>query len=190
MNNTPITMAILLGTTRVARQSIKAARFVESIARQLDGVEVVFVDPAELNLPHDGDENDVEDKRYAEITARADAFYIVTPEYNHSFPSSLKRMLDSEYDNYTNKAAGVAGVSSGMWGGVRVCEAVQPVLHKLGLKLIQSEVYFPHVEGLFDEQGVMQPDQVDAYTAKVRKALDELAWLARTLRAGREQLAS
>ena len=91
-----ITVAVLAGTIRAQRESIKAARFVADFARKLEGVEVIFVDPTEFNFPGDGNDPEGKDPRYTEIVKRADAFFIVTPEYNHSFPGSLKRMLDSE----------------------------------------------------------------------------------------------
>ncbi|HKU18578.1 MAG TPA: NAD(P)H-dependent oxidoreductase [Candidatus Saccharimonadales bacterium] len=178
-----LVLAILVGTSREGRESIKAARWVAEFARQRQGVEVVFVDPTELHLPSDGDE--IRDPKYTEITARADAFYVVTPEYNHSYPGSLKRMLDSEYGNYLHKPIGTAGVSSGIFGGARCCEALIPVYHKLGLVVIQPEVYFPKVGELFDEQGNLKLEHVERYTASVGKALDELLWYARLLKRAR-----
>ncbi|HLZ15273.1 MAG TPA: NAD(P)H-dependent oxidoreductase [Candidatus Saccharimonadales bacterium] len=182
-----LVLAILLGTSREGRESIHAAKWVAEQAGKREGVEVIFVDPAELNLPSDGDK--IRDPKYTEITARADAFYVVTPEYNHSFPGSLKRMLDSEYENYLHKPVGTAGVSSGMFGGARCCEALLPVYHKVGLVIISPEVYFPKVTELFDEQGNLKPEHVERYTASVGKALDELLWFARMLKRARAELA-
>src|ERR1700712_1988724 len=117
-----ITLAVLGGTTRVQRQSIKAARYIADFASQLPNVEIIFVDPKEFNFPGDGNDPEGKDPRYSEITAKADAFFIVTPEYNHSFPGSLKRMLDSELATYNHKPAALAGASNGNWGGVRAVE--------------------------------------------------------------------
>ena len=90
-----ITVAILAGTIRVQRQSIKAAHYIAEFGRKLPKVNIIFVDPNEFNFPGDGNDPEGKDPRYTEITVKADAFFIVTPEYNHSFPGSLKRMLDS-----------------------------------------------------------------------------------------------
>ncbi len=179
-----ITIAVIAGTSRGARESIKAARWVAEQFKQHEGVEVVFVDPAEHVIPHDGDNE--HDSVYADITARADAFYVVTPEYNHSFPGSLKRLLDSEFDSYMHKPVGTAGVSSGPWGGVRVCEALLPVYHRVGLVTILPEMYFPKVQDLFDEQGGLKPEHQEMYTKNVAKVLDELLWMARVLKQARQ----
>jgi NAD(P)H-dependent FMN reductase len=93
-----IVVAVICGTKREGRQSIEAAQWVAEAGRKRDDVEIIFVDPKDVQLPPDG-----RDQKYAEITERADAFYVVTPEYNHSIPSSLRRLLDSEFDNYKHK---------------------------------------------------------------------------------------
>src|SRR5664279_5843420 len=123
-----LTIAVLAGTTRKQRESIKAAHYIAEFGRKLPGVEIIFGDSSDLNLPGDGNDPEGKDPRYSEITARADAFFVITPEYNHSFPGSLKRMLDSELANYNHKPVGVAGASSGRWGGVRAVEAWVPAV--------------------------------------------------------------
>ena len=188
-NQEPITIAILAGTKREGRRSIHAAQFVADVGRQQPGATIEFVDPAELQLPPDGAPKDGRDPRYSEITARADAFFIVTPEYNHGYPSSLKRMLDSEFDNYKYKPVALAGVSSGPWGGLRVCEALLPVCHTLRMVGVRPELYIPNVNELFDGNGQLKPEHAEQYTANAQKSYDELLWFARVLkraRAGRE----
>jgi NAD(P)H-dependent FMN reductase len=184
--DTPITVVVICGTKRVGRQSFAAAQWVAEQGRKLEGVEIIFVDPEDVSLPPDGAPEDGRDTTYREVTARADAFFIVTPEYNHSFPSSLKRILDSEYDNYNRKPVAMAGVSNGPWGGTRVCEALLPVLRSLGLAVIRPTVYFTKVQDIFDESGAMHADYADRYQHSVKGAYDELLWFARALQAGRE----
>lgn len=179
-----ITVAVLVGTVRSERQSIKPARYVADYFAGLDGVEVKFVDPRDLHFSDEGEV--VKDPAYSEITQKADAFVIVTPEYNHSFPGTLKRMLDSEYANYKHKPVALAGVSNGSWGGVRVCESLLPVCHRLGLVNIQPELYFPRVQDLFDESGQLKPEHQEQYAKNLGTLSDELLWFARTLRQNRE----
>ncbi len=179
-----ITIALLVGTVRAKRESIKAAHYVADFAKNYPDIELVLVDPQTLHLLDEGE--DVKDPVYSDITARADAFIIVTPEYNHSIPSSLKRMLDSEYDNYLHKPVAIAGVSGGSWGGVRVCEALLPVCHRLGLVNIHTELYFPHIKELFNEAGEIQPEQSERYQKNLAALYDELVWFARTLKQTKE----
>jgi NAD(P)H-dependent FMN reductase len=183
-----LVIAIIEGSTREKRESIKAAHFVADIARQYEDIEVIFVDPREFSFPNDGNDTEGKDPRYTDITTRADAFFIITPEYNHSFPGSLKRMLDSEYDTYWHKPVALAGVSNGGWGGVRAVESLLPALRTMGLSPVQFSVYFPRVQDIFDEQGIIDPTHETKYTNGVKATLEELIWMARTFKWGRQHL--
>lgn len=182
----PIVIAVLGGTTRSRRQSIKAARYVAGIGRTYENTEIIFVDPSEFHFPNDGNDPEGKDPRYTEITARADAFFIVAPEYNHGYPGTLKRMLDSEFANYRHKPVAIAGASNGPWGGVRVCEALLPVLHRTGMVIIQPEVYFPYVQDMFDDAGNIKPEFTERQENNIRKSYDELIWMARLFKNARE----
>jgi NAD(P)H-dependent FMN reductase len=174
---------VLAGTTRGKRQSFKAAKFVAEVGRGIEGVETILVDPKDFNFPGDGNDPEGKDPRYSELTAKADGFFIVTPEYNHSFPGSLKRMLDSELENYIHKPVALAGASDGNWGGVRAVEALVTTVREMGLVVTFTSVYFPYVDKLFDENG--QPTE-ERTEGSVRKAYDELIWMAKALKSARE----
>lgn len=171
---------VLLGTIREGRRSEAAAKYIERRLSQREDVETVLVDPRELNLPGDG--SDAKDPRYSDITKRADAFFIVTPEYNHSFPSSLKRMLDSEYPNYKHKPVAIAGVSSGPWGGIRAVESLLPTLRALGLILIQIDVLVTNSKEAFDNEGNPTNEHLET---SVDTVIDELVLLAKSLQSAR-----
>jgi NAD(P)H-dependent FMN reductase len=169
----------MAGTTRVERESIKAARYVADFVGRLDGVEVVFVDPKDFNFLGDGNDPEGKDPRYTEIVAKADAFFIVTPEYNHSFPGSLKRMLDSELELYNHKPVAFAGVSNGNWGGVRAVESLLTAVRETGLVALSWDVYFPYVQNIFDEQGVIHDEHRDRYEQSLTRLTNELLTFAR-----------
>ncbi len=181
----PIVIAVLVGTTRQKRESIKAARYIADFGARQPGVEIIFVDPSDFNFPGDGNDPEGKDPRYSAITAKADAFFIVVPEYNHSFPGSLKRMLDSELQTYNHKPVAFAGVSNGGWGGVRAVESLVPAVRETGLVVMSWDVYFPRVQDIFDETGAMKPEHAERYERNLQKLYDELLWFARLLKAGR-----
>jgi NAD(P)H-dependent FMN reductase len=183
-----ITIAVLAGTTRAQRESIKAAHYVAEFARQLPNVEVIFVDPKEFNFPGDGNDPEGKDPRYSEIVAKADAFFIVTPEYNHSFPGSLKRMLDSELELYNHKPVAFAGASSGSWGGVRAVESLLTAIRETGLVALSWDVYFPRVQDMFEESGEIHEEFRERYEKSLGKLFDELLWMARLFKQGRHDL--
>jgi len=123
-----------------------------------------------------------------EITAKADAFFIVTPEYNHSFPGSLKRMLDSELANYNHKPVALAGCSDGNWGGVRAVESLVPAVRETGLVVLSWDVYFPWIQNIFDDSGAIKPEFEARYTKSLQKLYVELVWMAKMFKAGRKEL--
>ncbi len=176
---------IIEGTSRPNSESIKAARYIHSIASTLEDIESLLIEPGQFALPYDGNDDECRDPKYTEITARADAFLIVVPEYNHSFPGSLKRLLDSELKNYVHKPVAFAGVSSGPWGGVRGVEALVTAVREMGLISTFTDLQFPRVQTLFDESGKIIDEK---YDERVKKTYKELIWMAKTLKWGRENL--
>lgn len=185
----PLTIAVLAGTTRVQRQSIKVARYIADYGQSLENIEILFVDPVDFVFNGDGNDPEGKDPRYTEITAKADAFFIVTPEYNHSFPGSLKRMLDSELANYNHKPVAFAGVSDGNWGGTRAVEALVPAVRETGLVVMSWDVFFPYVPTLFNEAGQLLSDKKEGYDKRVGKLYEELIWFADLLKTARAKLA-
>src|SRR6185295_4692287 len=118
-----------------------------------EGVVTEFIDIAQLNLPVDDAGEAIKDARFSAAMERADAVVIVTPEYNRSFPGLLKHVLDSCLKEYVHKAAGIVGVSAGVFGGARVIEHFQPVLRELGLVSIFWDINFGRVGKVFDQNG-------------------------------------
>ena len=181
----PLSIPVILGTTRKGRMSSHAARFVHSQIRKRDAVVTELIDIADLKVPIDDAGEGVKDARFSAAMERADAIVIVTPEYNHSFPGLLKHVLDSCLKEYIHKAAGIVGVSAGAFGGTRVIEHFQPVLRELGLVSIFWDINFGGIDKVFDEQGHLL-DQT--YIRRADKFLSELIWMASVLRYGRTNI--
>jgi NAD(P)H-dependent FMN reductase len=181
----PLTIAVLAGTTRVQRRSIHAARYIAEAGRRFENVEIIFVDPTDFHFEGDGNDPEGKDPRYTEITAKADAFFVVTPEYNHSFPGSLKRMLDSELANYNHKPVAFAGVSDGNWGGTRAVESLVPAVRETGLVVMSWDVFFPYVQNVFNDDGEMNETYKARYDTSVAKLYAELIWFADILKTAR-----
>lgn len=176
---------VLLGTTREGRKSEATAKLIIEMIEAREGLSSELVDPRDLKLTGDGNNEGANDPKYSDITARADGFIIVVPEYNHSFSGSLKRMLDSELKNYIHKPAGLVGVSSGGWGGIRAIQSLVPVLRELGMAVTFNDVMVTDSYKAFDESGQPTNEKLEP---SIEKSLDELVWYAKTLKWGRENL--
>jgi NAD(P)H-dependent FMN reductase len=158
---------------------------VEQIERR-QGVTTDLIDLSKLPAPIDDAGESIKDPAFAEKMTMADALVLVTPEYNHSFPGLLKHVLDSCLKEYIHKAAGIVGVSAGPFGGVRAIQDFLPVIRELGLVNIFWDVNFGNVASVFDASGRLL-DQ--AFIKRADKFLDELVWMAKTLRYGRDNIA-
>jgi NAD(P)H-dependent FMN reductase len=180
-------IAVLAGTTRPKRASIDAARLVFQIGQSIADIEVKFADPTDFTFPGDGNDPEGKDPKYTELTAWADGFFVVTPEYNHSFPGSLKRMLDSELANYVHKPVAFAGASSGHWGGLRAIEALVSSVREMGLVPTFTDVQFPNVQDVFAD-GVLKTELAPTYNKSIHAAYAELIWMATSLKWGRDNL--
>lgn len=181
----PLFIPVMLGTPRQGRMSEHVARFVSGELGKLAGVETELIDVRELNLPTTDAGEAIKDEGFSRACKRADALIIVTPEYNHGYPGLLKHALDTNLKEYIHKAVGVCGVSAGGFGGTRVIENLLPVLRELGLVAISSDGNFSRVGKVFDESGALLDQSYIKYTASF---LEELIWMAETLRYGREQV--
>jgi len=183
----PLFIPIILGTSRQGRRSEHAARFIFEETKKRADVETELIDVRKLPLRLDDAGEQMKDPTFSATIERCDGLVIVTPEYNHGYPGLLKHALDINLKEYIHKAVGICGVSAGPFGGARVIEALLPVMRELGLVTIFEDVNFAKVQEIFDEQGQLL-DQ--SYVRRVDKFLNELTWMARVLRDGREKMAT
>lgn len=179
----PLFIPVILGTAREGRRSEHAARFVYDIVKQREDIETALLDVRDFRLvATDDSEKTALEKKLAEITARADGFVIVSPEYNHGYPGELKMMLDMSDGEYARKPIAICGVSGGGMGGVRMVEQLRSVCIELGAVPISDAVYFSRIGDLFNKDGVIKDD---AYHRRVAALLDELQWYATALKRAR-----
>jgi NAD(P)H-dependent FMN reductase len=146
-------------------------------------------DVADFHLPHDDYGQGLKDQfpEWRDAMVQADGLVIVSPEYNHGYPGSLKAVLDLLLREYIHKAVAFVGVSAGPWGGTRVIEAMVPMCRELGLAVTFSDLNFPFVQKTFDAEGKLL-DQ--AFEPRVKDFLDELVWMSRVLQWGRANVPS
>jgi NAD(P)H-dependent FMN reductase len=177
---------VILGTARQGRMSEHVANFVRGQLSSTPGVETELFDVRTLAFPTDDAGEQIKNPLFSAAMMRADALVIITPEYNHGYPGLLKHALDSNLKEYIHKAVGVVGVSAGPWGGTRVVENLLPVLRELGLVTIFWDGNFGHVGKTFDRTTGALLD--DSYVRRFVKFSQELVWMARVLRYGRENV--
>jgi len=189
-------LQIIIGSTRPTRAADKVAPWVIVRARAHGGFEVEVLDLRDWPLPifaeHLGTIGDFNDptysdpivKRWNQKVKEADAYVIITPEYNHSVPGVLKNAIDNVFVSFAlrNKPLVAVGYSGGIAGGVRAIEHLAQIAIEAELVPLRSSVVIPHVAEAFDAHG--EPvDRVADISLGV--ALDDLAWWSSVLERAR-----
>jgi len=178
-------MPVILGTARQGRQSEHVANFILGEMKKRPEIETELIDVRKLKMRLDDAGEEMKDADYAEKMTRADGLVIVTPEYNHGYPGLLKHALDMCLEEYIHKAVGLVGVSAGPFGGSRVIEQMVQVVRELGLTVTFTDLNFSKVRDAFDEKGNLKDEK---YVGRLAKFLNELVWMSRVMRYGREKI--
>jgi NAD(P)H-dependent FMN reductase len=182
-------LPVLLGTNRKQRKSEHVARWLVGEMQKRPVIQTRLFDVAEFALPHDDYGQGLKDNfpEWRDAIIHADGLVIVTPEYNHGYPGSLKAVLDLLLKEYIHKAVALVGVSAGPWGGTRVIESMVPMVRELGLAVTFTDLNFPKVQNTFDEEGKLLDPAAEQRAAAF---LDELVWMSRVLKWGRGNVPS
>jgi len=176
---------VILGTPRKGRYSAHAAALVAGELAKRPGVTTEVLDVLAYPVATDNAGQAARDPAFAAHMTRADGLVIVCPEYNHGYPGALKSLLDTCLEEYIHKPVGVVGVSAGPFGGTRAIQDLLPVLRELGLVTIFWDVNFSHVHTVFEASGALKDE---AWRRRCAKFLNELQWMATTLRHGRQHV--
>lgn len=190
MNDSHLKIAVILGSTRDGRFGPAVATWVLDHIAQRDDMTADLIDLVETPLPTVfpvlGQPPATQEAKdlLAAVSPRlaaADAFVIVTPEYNHSFPAALKNAIDWHGREWHAKPVGF--VSYGAFSaGLRAVEQLRLVLAELHAVTIRDGVGFQRAWEQFDGDGKAADPAADT-AAKIM--LDQLAWWAHALREAR-----
>ncbi|TYB50114.1 NAD(P)H-dependent oxidoreductase [Nonomuraea sp. PA05] len=139
-------VGIILGSTRPGRTGEVVAQWVRDLAAKRGDAEYEIVDLLDYDLgnldepehPSTGNYQHEHTRRWSAKIASLDAFVIVTPEYNNSYPGALKNALDFLYTEWTNKAAGFVGY--GVDGAPRAISHLRHVLGLLSVATVSNQV--------------------------------------------------
>ncbi len=184
-------LLILIGSVRDGRFGPVVASWVADRAREHGGFDVEVVDLADVDVPlalpaaspkFAGDDYP-RPAGMAPLTAAlqaADAVLLVTPEYNHSYPASLKAAIDWHFTQWTAKPVGFVSYG-GAAGGRHAALHLENVLTELHAVTIRDGLAFPNY---WTAWGDGSPLDGDAPTY-AKAMLDQLAWWADALRTAR-----
>ena len=172
----PLELVVILGTAREGNQSQKVVPGIVEAAADRDWKTTVI---EAADQPQASTDREAGDEAFRSQLATADAFVIIAPEYNHSFPGELKLLLDRQQGEFAHKPVGLVGVSGGGHGGLRAVEGLLPVLYTLRAIAVLPQVLIGGVGGLDD------PFEPERHQSQLEAMLGELAFYAQALSSAR-----
>ncbi|MFD9406226.1 NADPH-dependent FMN reductase [Streptomyces sp. NPDC059989] len=186
----PLRVAVVVGSVREGRAGGAVTDWFLGFAERHGGLELDVIDLAEVELPlvmpgWGGTPTPEAAAVLADVTPRladADAYVVVTPEYNHSFPAALKNLIDWHHGQWRAKPVGFVSYG-GLSGGLRAVEQLRLVFAELHSMTMRDAVSLHGPWSGLGEDGVPRDTTVSEGAAK--NMLGQLLWWGRALRTAR-----
>jgi NAD(P)H-dependent FMN reductase len=196
-----LSIAVIIGSTREGRFSDKAAGWIAHELGKVPDVDVRLVDLRDHPLPFfdspaapmrlGGKYPHAAVQEFAAVIAKADAFVMVAPEYNHGYTAVLKNAIDWLYGEWISKPVGF--VSYGNAGGARAVEQLRQVVVEMRMLPIKAGLHIP-VEAY--RAALQAPQPLDpeilsrparTHVDKIAQFADELVGLGRVMQGARRE---
>lgn len=191
-------LQIIVGSTRPTRAAERVFPWVLDRAKRHGEFDVELLDLRDWELPffqeHMGTIGDFADPTYSDPLVKAwnqkldeaDAFLIVTAEYNHSVPGQLKNAIDSVFVSFAlrNKPIGFVGYSGGIAAGTRAVEHLALISIEAEAVPLRNTVLIPFVADAFRDDGEPASPATDI---ALSITLDDLAWFSSALSRARAE---
>lgn len=172
-------LQVIVASTRPGRKGAAIAAWFEKFAREQGKFEVELVDLASFNLPIFNEPNHPVMQKYehehtrnwSAKVAEADAYVVVTPEYNFAPPPSLINAFNYLYKEWNYKPLGFVSYG-GLSGGMRSVQVAKQLVTSLKMMPIVEAVSIPAFQEFLNEEGCFAAAEVHEKSA--RSLLDEL----------------
>lgn len=186
-----LNLLVVIASTRPGRAGWPVGQWFVTFAERYEAFHVTLADLAKINLPlldepahprlrqyeHE------HTKAWSKLVSAADAFVLVTPEYNYFAPPTLVNAVDYLADEWGYKPAGFVSYG-GMSGGVRSVQAIKPLLTSVNVMPLPVGVAIPFVSKHIDDTKTFVASEQHEQSA--RTMLDELRKWATALKSIRE----
>ncbi|MBD3653203.1 NADPH-dependent FMN reductase [Kangiella sp.] len=160
--------------------------------------EVELIDPMDYDLsapfkPHFSYANGQAPKQLDELAEKikqADAYIMVSPEYNHTMSPALSHLLNYFGSSlFSYKPSVIVTYSAGQWGGVRAAMSMRGILSELGCLPVSAMTNIPKAQEVFNEDGSFQEGQnIERWHNYLARGFLQLEWWAQATRQHREEI--
>lgn len=172
---------IVSGSPRQESVTYRIALFLQKTLQAITSHNIEIIDVREWHFP------DLQEEVYSSVANTpehykplakrmfdANAFIIVTPEYNGSYTSAMKNIFD-HFPKQMHKTFGIVTASTGSLGGIRASQQLQLLICALFGIPSPYMLVTPQVEGKFDKEGNLI-DQ--SFSNTIHNFVSEFLWLA------------
>lgn len=174
---------IISGSPRINSITRRVATHLKTFLQSQSEHEVNIIDLKDWNLPIvqtvfvSIDKTPEVFKPLAQRIFNAEAFILVTPEYNGSYSPALKNLLD-HFPKQHHKPVGIATASPGAMGGIRASQQMLQLVPALFGIASPYMLIVPQVDEKFDEEGNLLDEK---FKNNVHNFISEFLWLAENL---------
>lgn len=159
-------LKIITASTREGRKGPSVASWISEVAIKHGAFSVESLDLAVINLPFLDEPHHPRlqkyehehTKQWSSKIAPADAFIIVTAEYNYGYPAPLKNALDYLYMEWNYKPVGFVSYG-GISGGTRAVQQLKQVVGAQKMVPIVEIVNIPFFTKYIDDMEKFNPDE-------------------------------
>jgi NAD(P)H-dependent FMN reductase len=122
-----------------------------------------------------------------DVISEADAYLIVSPEYNHVVPPALASIMGHFGGScYAAKPSAILTYSPGPWGGQRAALSIVAMCHELGCLPVSKMAGLPTVGSILNEDG-SPIDPSHRMLKQLPAMLTQLEWMAVAMKTQREK---
>ena|SRR5258708_158019 len=171
---------IISGSPRTNSLTHRVAIYLKNWMKQNSEHEVDIIDMKDWNFPAirsvwvSLDKVPVEFKPLAERVFNADAFILVSPEYNGSYSPAMKNLLD-HFPKQHHKPFGIVTASPGAMGGIRAAQQLLLLVPALFGVLSPYLLIVPSVDKKFSPDGDLLDE---GFQNTVHNFISEFLWLS------------
>ncbi len=178
-----MTIEIIAGSPRKDSLTSRVVLFLKKLLEEKTAHDIGVIDVREWNLPFLQEvfySVEKTPEKYMPLAKRmfdADAFILVTPEYNGSYSPAMQNLLD-HFPKQAHKAFGIVTASTGPMGGMRSSQQLLLLIPALFGIASPYMLIIPFVDKKFNEEGKLTDMSFIKY---VEVFVDEFLWLAENL---------
>lgn len=149
---------IISGSPRQESLTARVAKYLQKHLNEITDASVGIIDVREYELPFvqrvwtSIDAVPAQWKELGERMFSADAFILVTPEYNGSYSPAMKNLLD-HFPKQIHKPFGIVTASPGAMGGMRASQQMLTLVGALFGIASPHMLIVPAVDKKFDAEG-------------------------------------